>query len=59
MLFEAVKAEMRPKFALGTTWINAANGRSMKAHVEKLGLVPLDEFALASERFVLLGFSTG
>ena len=58
MLFEAVKSEMRPHFAVGTTWINRANGRSMRAHVEKLGLTPLDEFALGENSFVLLGFAT-
>jgi len=58
MLFEGVKREMRDEFKVGTTWINAANGRSMKAHVAKLGLVPLDEFELGENRFVLLAFET-
>ncbi len=59
LLFGAVCAQMRPRFAVGTTWINKANGRSMRAHTEKLGLVPLDEFTLGDDRFVLLGFATG
>jgi hypothetical protein len=59
LLFEAVKSGMRVEFAVGTTWINAANGRSMKAHVQKLGFVPLDEWEWGGKRFVLLGFETG
>jgi len=59
MLFEGVKAAMRPQFEVGTTWINKANGRSMNAHTQKLGLVPLDEFDLNGSRFVLLAFETG
>lgn len=58
LLFERVKSEMRSRFEVGTTWINMANGRSLRAHVEKLGLVPLDEFAFDGKEFVLLGFET-
>lgn len=58
LLFEGVKREMRAEFEIGTTWINKANGRSMHAHTQKLGLVPLDEFDLNDNRFVLLAFET-
>jgi len=59
LLFEGVKAETRPQFEVGTTWINKANGRSMNAHTQKLGLTSLDEFDLNDNRFVLLAFETG
>ncbi len=58
LLFDAVKAEMRDEYAVGTTWINRANGRSMRAHVGKLGLVALDEWAWDGKEFVTLGFET-
>ncbi|RYX84052.1 hypothetical protein EON83_11975 [bacterium] len=58
LLFDAVKVAMRDDFAVGTTWINAANGRSMNAHVNKLGLAPLDEWQWQDKNFVLLGFET-
>lgn len=58
LLFEGASREMRDEYAVGTTWINRANGRSMKAHTEKLGLQPLDEFELNGNEFVLLGFET-
>ncbi|BCM94039.1 hypothetical protein IAD21_05935 [Abditibacteriota bacterium] len=58
-LFEAVKVGARDDFPVGTTWINAANGRSLKAHVQKLGFVPLDEWEWEDKRFVMLGFETG
>ncbi len=58
LLFQAVKEGIQNEFAVGTTWINAANGRSMKAHVQKLGMVPLDEWEWHGKRFVMLGFET-
>ncbi len=57
LLFEGVKAQMRDEFFVGTTWINKANGRSMKAHA-RLGLESLDEFELGDNSYVLLAFET-
>ncbi len=56
-LFEGVKAQMRDEFEVGTTWINKANERSIKAHA-RLGFEALDEFELNDNRCVLLRFET-
>jgi len=58
LLLAEVKSQMREEFAVGTTWINRANGRSMNAHVEKQDFVVLDEWQWDGKEFVTLGFPT-
>lgn len=48
---------MRDEFEVGTTWINKANERSIKAHA-RLGFEALGEFESNDNRRVLLRFET-
>lgn len=57
-LVAQVKAEMRPFYPLGATFINQKNGRSMSAHERKLGFVPVDEWEFGGQNFTTLAFGT-
>ncbi|MBN1242807.1 MAG: hypothetical protein JXA15_08890 [Spirochaetales bacterium] len=57
-LFEAARAGMVERFAVGTTFINKANPRSFRAHTAKARLEPIDEFEFGGQSFWGLAFPT-
>jgi len=57
-LFEAARAGMAGRYAVGTTFINKANPRSFRAHTAKAGLELIDEFEFGGGSFWGLAFPT-
>ena len=57
-IYQFARSVMAEHYPLGVTFINRRNGRSMKAHTEKLGLELLGAFAFNKQNYQILGFLT-
>lgn len=57
-LFSTMKQGMKDRFAVGTTFINKINKRSLKAHTQKVHIDIINEFAFNNQEYIGLGFLT-
>lgn len=57
-LFELSRETMAPRFPILLTFINQINGRSKKAHVDKLGLDIIETFDYNDNHYFELGYDT-
>ncbi|UII31764.1 GNAT family acetyltransferase [Fulvivirga ulvae] len=53
-LFEVMRLGMLKRYPLGATFINKANTRSLKAHVDKLGWHVIGDFEYNSQEYFIL-----
>lgn len=57
-LFAFMRLQMAARYTIGTTFINRMNLRSIRAHVDKIGLDVIDEFVFNDQNYLGLGFLT-
>ncbi len=57
-LFAEMRAGMSNRYAIGGTFINQINIRSVKAHTQKLDLEIIDDFGFNGQRYFGLAFFT-
>lgn len=57
-LFEKMRLDLSSRYSVGITFINKINERSYKAHVNKLGMMVVDEFEFGGREYYSLVFST-
>ena len=55
-IFEYMRVNMQNRYPISVTFINKKNGRSFKAHTEKLQWKVIDEFEFNNNNFWMLGF---
>ncbi|MES2418055.1 MAG: GNAT family acetyltransferase [Bacteroidota bacterium] len=55
-IFEYMRLNLQPKYPISITFINKINGRSIKAHTEKLKWATIDEFEFNGNHFLMLAF---
>ncbi len=58
-LFEFSILQMKDRYPILITFINQINGRSYRAHVDKLGLEVIKPFDFNNNHYYLLGYGTG
>jgi len=58
-LFEFSKLQMKDRYPILITFINQINGRSYRAHVDKLGLDVIKTFDFNNNHYFELGYDTG
>lgn len=56
-LYETLKDALRERFDLGIAFIARNNARSRRAHVDKLGMTLIGEFAVGENHYDLLAFA--
>jgi hypothetical protein len=54
-IFEYMRVNLQDRYPLSVTFINKINGRSFKAHTEKLKWTVIDEFEFNNNKFWMLG----
>jgi hypothetical protein len=57
-LFQCICAHFNAKYAIGATFINQINARSVKAHTQKLPMKIIAEFDFNQNNYYTLGFYT-
>jgi len=57
-IFEFSRLQMKNRYPILITFINRINGRSIKAHVEKLGLEVIKDFTFNNNQYIELGYDT-
>ncbi len=55
-IFEFMRVNLQNRYPISVTFINKINGRSFKAHTEKLNWIVIDEFEFNNNNFWMLGF---
>ncbi len=55
-LFEFSRLQMKDRYPILITFINQINGRSYKAHVDKLGLEVIKQFSFNNNQYYMLGY---
>jgi hypothetical protein len=55
-IFELMRLTLKVKYPISITFINKINDRSIKAHVNKLGWVVVDEFEFNGNNFLMLAY---
>ena len=58
-LFEEMRIELSSRYTIGITFINKVNERSYNAHIHRLGMTVIDEFAFSGREYYSLAFDTG
>lgn len=53
-IFEVMRLNLKERYPIGITFINKVNGRSFKAHTEKLNWGVIDEFDYNSNSFYMM-----
>lgn len=55
-IFETMRVYLVQRYPLSLTFINQINGRSVRAHVDKLGWEIIDEFGYNGNMYFILGY---
>ncbi len=56
-IFETMRVHLVQRYPLSLTFINQVNGRSLRAHVQKLKWEIIDEFGYNGNRYFILGYA--